>query len=325
MRAVIAPEPGGPEALQVLDRPEPSPGHGEVVIDVVAAGINRADVMQRMGYYDPPPGSTDVLGLEVSGRVARRGVGVVGFEVGAQVCALLAGGGYAERVAVPAGQVLPIPAGIDLVHAAGLPETACTVWSNLVSTAHLAAGEWLLVHGGSSGIGTTAIQVAKALGARVAVTAGSSAKRDRCRALGADLAINYHDDDFVAALREATDGRGADVVLDIIGAAYLERNVAVLAADGRLVVIGLQKGRTAEVDLGRLLAKRATIAATSLRTRPLHQKAAIVAAVRGGVWPMIAAGDVRPIIDSTYPLAEVATAHRRLEASDHIGKILLTL
>ena len=325
MRAVIAPEPGGPEVLQVVERPDLEPAAGEVVVDVAAAGVNRADVMQRQGHYPPPAGASDVLGLEVSGRVGALGTGVTSFSVGDPVCALLAGGGYAEQVAVPAGQVLPAPSELDLVDAAGLPEAACTVWSNLVQVARLAEGEWLLAHGGSSGIGTMAIQIGKALGAHVAVTAGSAAKLERCRELGADVTIDYREQDFVHELREHTDGHGADVVLDIVGAAYLPRNVDVLAPDGRIVVIGMQKGRRGELDLGALLAKRGTVAATGLRSRPPAQKAAIVGAVRDRVWPMLAEGRVRPVIDHRYPLTEVAEAHRRLESSEHIGKILLTL
>jgi putative PIG3 family NAD(P)H quinone oxidoreductase len=324
MRAVLAPEPGGPDALVVLDRPTPVAAAGEVLIEVVAAGINRADIAQREGHYPPPTGASDVLGLEVSGRIAALGDGVRSWAVGDEVCALLAGGGYAEVVAVAAGQVLAKPAAVSLVDAAGLPETTCTVWSNVVGVGRLSAGEWLLVHGGSSGIGTTAIQIGKALGAKVAVTAGSAAKLARCRELGADVTVDYTSQDFVEAVRDASGGRGADVVLDIVGAAYLERNVAVLAADGRLVVIGLQKGRRAELDLGALMTKRGTVAATGLRSRPVDQKAAIVDEVRTQVWPMVEAGAVRPIVDRTFPVEQVADAHRLMESSTHIGKILLT-
>lgn len=324
MRAVLAPKPGGPEALLVLNRPVPVPAAGEVLIEVVAAGINRADLAQREGNYPPPKGASDILGLEVSGRVTALGPDVETWTVGDEVCALLAGGGYAEFVTVAAGQVLAKPAAVSLVDAAGLPETTCTVWSNVVGVGRLTAGEWLLVHGGSSGIGTTAIQIGKALGAHVAVTAGSDAKLERCRELGADVTVDYTTQDFVEVVRAATDGRGADVVLDIVGAAYLERNVDVLAADGRIVIIGMQKGRHAELDLGVLMSKRGTVASTGLRARPLAQKVAIVDQVRTHVWPMVEAGAVRPIVDRTLPVEQVADAHRLMESSTHIGKILLT-
>lgn len=324
MRAVLAPEPGGPEALVVLDRATPTPAAGEVLIEVTAAGINRADLAQREGHYPPPPGASDVLGLEVSGRIAALGAGVDTLAVGHEVCALLAGGGYAEFVTVPAGQVLAKPAAVSLVDAAGLPETTCTVWSNVVGVGRLTAGEWLLVHGGSSGIGTTAIQIAKALGAHVAVTAGSSAKLDRCRELGAEVTVDYTSQDFVEVVTAASDGRGVDVVLDIVGAAYLERNVEVLAPDGRIVIIGMQNGRRGEIDLGVLMGKRGTVASTGLRSRPVAQKAAIVDQVRTHVWPMVEAGAVRPIIDRTFPIEQVADAHRLMESSTHVGKILLT-
>jgi putative PIG3 family NAD(P)H quinone oxidoreductase len=321
---VIVPEPGGPQVLTWASVPDVHPGPGEVVVEVAAAGVNRADCLQREGHYPPPPGASPLLGLECSGRIVEVGPGVGGWATGDEVCALLAGGGYAERVVVPAGQLLPRPDGVGLVEAAGLPEAVCTVWSTVVMGARLAAGETLLVHGGGSGIGTVATQLATALGARVAVTAGSQAKLERARALGATVLVNYRTEDFVEAVRAATDGHGADVVLDIIGAAYLARNVAVLAADGRLVVIGMQKGTRAELDLAVLLAKRATVMAASLRARPLAQKAAIVAAVREQVWPMVAAGRVRPVIDRVLPMSEAGQAHRVMEASEHVGKILLT-
>lgn len=324
MRAVLAPKPGGPEALVILDRPVPVPAVGEVLIEVAAAGINRADLAQRDGHYPPPKGVSDVLGLEVSGRIAALGPDVAGWAVGNEVCALLSGGGYAEFVAVAAGQVLTKPTAVSLIHAAGLPETTCTVWSNVVGVGRLTAGEWLLVHGGSSGIGTTAIQIGKALGAHVAVTAGSAAKLERCRDLGADVTVDYTTQDFVAVLRGATDGYGADGVLDIVGAAYLGRNVDVLAADGRIVIIGMQKGRHAELDLGVLMSKRGTVASTGLRARPVVQKAAIVDQVRAFVWPMVEAAAVTPVIDRTFPVEKVADAHRLMESSTHIGKILLT-
>jgi putative PIG3 family NAD(P)H quinone oxidoreductase len=325
VRAITVREPGGPDVLQWAEVPDPEPGAGEVVVEVVASAVNRADVMQRIGRYAPPPGAPEYLGLECSGRIAELGAGVTGWSVGDEVCALLAGGGYAERVRVPAGQLLPAPKSIDLVTAAGLPEVAATVWSNVFMLARLRSGETLLVHGGSSGIGTMAIQLAKHAGARVAVTAGSATKLDRCRELGADIAVNYREQDFVEVVREATGGAGADVVLDNMGGAYLERNVAVLGTGGRLVVIGLQGGRAGKLDLGQLLAKRATIHATTLRSRPIEEKAAIVAEVRAHVWPLIESGEVRPVVDRTVPMRDAAQAHRLLEESTHIGKILLAV
>lgn len=324
MRAVEIAEPGDADVLRLADVDRPEPGPGQVVVDVVAAGVNRADVMQRIGVYPPPKGASPLPGLEVSGTVAAVGDGVTGVAVGDEVCALIDGGGYAEAAVVPAGQVLPVPDGVSLVDAAGLPEVACTVWSNVFMTAGLQPGETLLVHGGSSGIGTMAIQLAKALGARVAVTAGSPEKLDACRALGADVAISYREEDFVERVREETDGHGADVVLDNMGAKYLGRNVDVLATAGRLVVIGLMGGRRGELDLGALLAKRGAVIATSLRARPAEEKAAIIAAVREHVWPLLDDGTVRPVIHERYPLEHAADAHRAMEASGHIGKLLLT-
>ncbi|NHC15254.1 NAD(P)H-quinone oxidoreductase [Motilibacter deserti] len=322
MHAVTIPSPGGPDALVWAEVDDPAPGPGELLLDVVAAGLNRADLLQRQGHYPPPPGAPAHPGLEVSGRVAALGQGVTGWTVGDEACALLAGGGYAERVAVPAGQVLPLPRGVDLVTAAGLPETVCTVWSNLVMRAGLTAGEWLLVHGGAGGIGSTAVQVGAALGARVVATAGSEDKLALCRELGAEAAVSYRDD-WVAAVRAATGGTGADVVLDPIGAKYLGPNVDVLAPDGRLVVIGMQGGARGQLDLGALLAKRGAVHATALRSRPLAQKAAIVEQVREHVWPLVADGRVRVLVDSTYPMSDAAAAHRRLESGDVTGKVLL--
>lgn len=315
----------GSETLTVADVPDPLPGDGEVLIDVVAAGVNRADLLQRAGHYPPPSGASGVLGLEVSGRIAALGPGVAGWRPGDEVCALLAGGGYAERVVVPAAQVLPVPAGIRLAEAAALPEVACTVVSNLLLTAHLQPGELLLIHGGSSGIGTHAIQVAKALGARVAVTARNAAKLTAAAALGADITIDYTSDDFAAVLREQG---GADVILDIVGAEYLRRNVAALRTGGRLVVIGLQGGRTADLDLGVLLAKRAAVFGTTLRSRPAHgpgSKAEVVAATLAHTWPLVKSGTVRPVIDSVFPLAEAEGAHDRLTGGEAIGKVLLAI
>ena len=323
MRAVVIREPGGPEVLEWTDVADPVPGPGEVLVEVVASAVNRADLLQRQGRYDPPPGAPAYPGLECAGRVAELGEGVTGWSVGNEVCALLSGGGYAERVAVPEGQVLPLPAGVDVLHAAALPEVACTVWSNVCSLAGLRPGETLLVHGGASGIGTFAIQLAVALGARVLVTAGTPAKLARCRELGAAVAVSYRDEDFVARVREETGGRGVDVVLDNMGGPYLARNVDALAVGGRLVVVGLQGGRRGELDLGALLAKRASVSATSLRARPVQEKAAIVAGVREQVWPLVAAGRVRPVVDRVLPMSEAAEAHRVLEAGEHVGKVLL--
>src|SRR5712691_3413864 len=317
MRAITISSPGGPEVLTVSEVPDPVPSADEVLIDIAAAGLNRADLMQRQGFYPPPPGAPQYPGLECAGRIASLGANVTGFSVGDEVCALLAGRGYAEKVAVHVGQVLPAPEGTSVVDAAGLPEVACTVYSNVVQLSGLAAGETLLVHGGASGIGTFAIQLGRVLGARVACTAGSRAKLDRCVELGAQLAIPYKDQDFVEAIGEFTDGRGADVILDIMGAKYLPRNVASLATGGRLAVIGLQGGARGELDLGAMLGKRATVRATSLRARPTHEKAAIVAGVADLVWPLIAAGQIRPVIDTVLPLDEAAQAHRLMEADRH--------
>ena len=323
MRAVIITEPGGPEVLQWEEVPDPVPGPGEVLIDVAAAGVNRADLLQRQGLYPPPPGAPHYPGMEVSGRIESVGDGVTGWQPGDEVCALMAGGGYAEKVAVPAGQVLPIPTGLTVKDAAALPETTCTVYSNLVLVGGLRAGNTMLVHGGASGIGTTAIQLGKALGARVICTAGSPAKLDRCRELGADVAISYRDEDFVEVVKDVTDGHGADVILDIMGASYLARNLAALATEGRLVIIGRQGGNRAEPDLGLLQSKRASIHATTLRNQPVAEKSAIVAGVIDQVWPLVSAGTVIPIIHELVPMAEAGQAHRLLEEGDHTGKVLL--
>ena len=324
MKAITIPVPGDADALVLDDVPVPELGATDVLVTVAAAGVNRADLMQRQGFYDPPPGASPYPGLEVSGTVSAVGEHVEGWSVGDQVCALLSGGGYAEQVAVPAGQLLPVPAGVSLRDAAALPEVVCTVWSNVFLTASLQPGQTLLVHGGSSGIGTMAVQLAREVGAHVAVTAGTAAKLEACRELGAEILVNYREQDFVEVLREHTDGAGADVILDNMGAKYLARNVDALAPGGRLVVIGLQGGARAELDLGLLLRKRAAVIAASLRARPAAEKATIVAAVREHVWPLIESGRVRPIVHGTYPLAAAADAHRELEASTHIGKVLLT-
>ncbi|NEB96273.1 NAD(P)H-quinone oxidoreductase [Streptomyces bauhiniae] len=323
MHAITISEPGGPENLTWTEVPDPVPGEGEVLVEVVASAVNRADIMQRQGHYDPPPGASAYPGLECSGRIAALGPGVSGWSVGDEVCALLAGGGYAQNVVIPAGQLLPVPEGIDLKQAAALPEVACTVWSNVFMLAHLRPGELLLVHGGSSGIGTMAIQLAKAIGARVAVTAGTKEKLDFCAELGADILINYRDQDFVAEIDRATDGKGADVILDNMGAKYLGRNVETLAVNGRLMIIGMQGGTRGELNIGLLLGKRGAVSATSLRARPLSEKAAIVAAVREHVWPLIASGVVRPVVDREVPMTDAAEGHRVVEDSGHIGKVLL--
>ena len=324
MKAITIPVPGDADALVLDDVPVPELGPTDVLVTVAAAGVNRADLMQRQGFYDPPPGASPYPGLEVSGTVAAVGEQVEGWSVGDEVCALLSGGGYAEQVAVPAGQLLPVPAGVSLRDAAALPEVVSTVWSNVFLTASLQPGQTLLVHGGSSGIGTMAIQLAREVGAHVAVTAGSAAKLAAGRELGAEILVNYREQDFVEVLREHTGGAGADVILDNMGAKYLSRNVDALATGGRLVVIGMQGGTRAEVDLGVLMRKRAAVIATSLRARPAAEKATIVAAVREHVWPLIESGRVRPVVHGTYPLAAAADAHRELEASSHIGKVLLT-
>ena len=325
MKAITIPEPGDASALLLAEVPTPEPSAGEVRVKVVAAGVNRADVMQRKGHYPPPPGAPAYPGLEVSGTVDAVGSEVAGWAVGDEVCALLSGGGYAEFVCVPAGQLLPVPEGVSLQDAAALPEVVSTVWSNVFMTANLLPGQTILVHGGSSGIGTMAIQLAREVGARVAVTAGSTDKLEVCRELGAEILVNYREQDFVEEVRAATGGAGADVILDNMGAKYLPRNVEALAVNGRLVVIGLQGGVKGELDLGQLLRKRGAVIATSLRARPADEKAAIVAAVREHVWPLVAAGRVRPVIHARHPLAQAAAAHRELEASGHIGKILLAV
>jgi putative PIG3 family NAD(P)H quinone oxidoreductase len=325
MHAITIPEPGGPEALVWSEVPDPVPGEGEVLVEVVASAVNRADILQRQGFYNPPPGASPYPGLECSGRVVETGPGVSGWAVGDEVCALLSGGGYAEKVVVPAGQLLPVPKGVDLRHAAALPEVTCTVWSNVFMISHLRPGETLLVHGGSSGIGTMAIQLAKAVGAKVAVTAGTKEKLDHCAELGADILVNYREQDFVAEVRQATGGAGADVILDNMGAKYLDRNVQTLAVNGRLAIIGMQGGIKGELNIAALLSKRAAISATSLRARPLAEKTAIVAAVREHVWPLLDGGHVRPVVDREIPMSDAAAAHRVVEESGHVGKVLLVV
>jgi putative PIG3 family NAD(P)H quinone oxidoreductase len=325
MRAVVITEPGGPEVLEVQDVPDPSLGADEVLVDVTATAINRADLLQRQGNYPPPKGASPYLGMECSGRIAATGANVAGWSVGDEVCALLSGGGYAERVAVPVGQLMPVPRGVSLVDAAALPEATCTVWSMVFGplAGRLQPGETLLVHGGSSGIGTTAIQLAHARGAHVFTTAGTDRKVDFCRRLGADVAINYRDDDFAEVVAQRTGGAGVDVVLDNMGAKYLGRNVASLATGGRLIVLGMQGGTRGELDLGALLVKRATVHAAGLRGRPAAQKAAIVAETQAHVWPLLENGSVRPIVDRVLTLDDAGEAHRLLDSSEHIGKVVL--
>jgi putative PIG3 family NAD(P)H quinone oxidoreductase len=320
MRAVIVPTPGGPEVLTIGDLPDPEPGPGEVVVDVVATAVNRADLLQRKGFYPPPPGASETLGLECSGRIRSVGPDVEGWRPGDEVCALLAGGGYAEQVLVPAGQLMSVPEGVPLAVAGALPEVACTVWSNVFMVAQLQPGETLLVHGGAGGIGSFAIQLAVALGARVFATAGSTEKLELCRSLGAERAISYRDEDFVEVLQQAG---GADVVLDNMGASYLNRNVAAMSTQGRLAIIGMQGGTKGELDVAALMAKRGAVVATTLRARPPGEKAAICRAVEQHVWPLVATGEVKPILGAELTLDDVAKAHALMDAGDHTGKILL--
>ncbi|MFG3120529.1 NAD(P)H-quinone oxidoreductase [Streptomyces sp. NPDC048201] len=316
MKAVSIKEPGGPEVLEWVDVEDPTPAPGEVVVDVVAGALNRADVMQRWGLYPLQPGTSPYPGLEVSGRIGALGAGVTGWQVGDEVCALLTGGGYAQKVAVPAGQLLPVPKGIGLAEAAGLPEAVATVWSNIVMTAGLKKGETFLVHGGAGGVGTFAVQIAKALGARVVTTVGGPEKASRARELGADITIDHRTEDFA-------EHGPYDVILDVVGGGYLERNVRSLAPDGRLVVIGLQDGLEANLNLAELVFKRASVHGTTLRTRSEEQKAEIIAQVRDAVWPMIESGAVRLVVDRSLPMSQAAEAHRLMEAGGHVGKILL--
>ncbi|MGU3436475.1 NAD(P)H-quinone oxidoreductase [Actinomycetes bacterium M1A6_2h] len=326
MHAITLREYGDPDVLTWTEVPDLTPGPGEVLVDVSATAVNRADLQQRQGNYPPPPGASDVLGLECSGIVGELGPGVSNFSVGDRVCALLAGGGYAEQAVVPVGQVMPVPDGLDLHAAAALPEVACTVWSNLMMTAGLKSGDTLLIHGGGSGIGTHASQLAKALGVRVAVTAGSAEKLEICRSYGAEILIDYKTTDFVEELNTATDGHGADVILDNMGAKYLSRNISALAMDGRLITIGMQGGRKAELDFGALIAKRGTVHAAGLRARPLsgaHGKAEIIRAVVDHVWPLVAEGAVVPVIHAEVPVQDAASAHRMLDDHSTVGKVLL--
>jgi NADPH:quinone reductase len=326
MRAIAISQPGGPEVLVEATVPDPVPGPGQVVLDVAAAGVNRADLLQRQGHYPPPPGAPDTPGLECAGVISAVGPEVAGWRVGDRVAALLDGGGYAERALVPAAQLLAVPDGLDLVGAGSLPEAICTAWSNLVMVGRLAAGETVLVHGGSGGVGTTAIQLARARGARVLTTAGGPERAARCVALGADVAVDHRAEDVEVRILEATEGRGVGVVLDLLGAAGLAANVRMLATGGRLVVIGLQQGRRGELDLGLLLARRASIHGTTLRSRPLAEKAAIVAEVAAHVWPLVGAGPeaaIRPVVHEVIPLAQAAHAHELLAGGGVFGKLVL--
>ena len=321
MYAITIREPGDPDVLEWTEVEDPVAGPGEVVVEVAASAVNRADLLQRQGLYPPPPGASEIIGLECSGTIAEIGDGVEGWRIGDEVCALLAGGGYGEKVAIPAGQLLPVPGEVELLAAAGLPEVACTVWANVVMHGKLSEGDVLLVHGGAGGIGTHAIQVGKALGATVAVTAGSAERLEACRQLGADITINYKEQDFVEILRAETGG--ANVILDNMGAKYLGSNIDALAPDGRLVIIGMQGGVKGELNIGKLLGKRASVFAAGLRFRPLEQKAAIVTDVRERLWPLVEQGSVKPIIGQVVPMAEAASAHRALEEGTVFGKVLL--
>jgi len=325
MHCIEIGSPGGPEVLRPAERADPVPGVGEILIQVVAAGVNRPDVMQRRGRYPPPPGASDIPGLEVAGTVAARGEGVEGWRVGDRVCALVTGGGYATLCVAPTPQCLPVPASLDLVAAGAIPETFFTVWTNVFDRGRLQGGETALFHGGSSGIGTTAIQLAVARGARVFATAGSDEKCRACEALGAERAINYRNEDFVAVLKERTGGRGVDLVLDIVGGEYVARNIAVLAVDGRLVEIGLMGGAaSATIDLGVILQRRLTITGSTLRARTVEEKGAIAAALQREIWPLLDEGRVKPVVYRTFPLAEAEAAHRLMESSEHVGKLVLT-
>ena len=323
MTVIEISEPGAPEVLRPVPRPVPRPGEGEVLVAVVAAGVNRPDVMQRQGNYPPPPGAPDIPGLEIAGTVAALGPDVARPHLGERVCALVAGGGYAEYCVAPAALCLPVPEGFTPVEAAALPETFFTVWDNLFTRGRLVAGEWVLIHGGTSGIGTTAIQLAKAFGAQVIATAGSTEKCVACMQLGADHAINYRERDFTEAVDQITAARGADVILDMVGGGYVARNIGCLAVEGRLVQIALLEGAKARVDLVAVMQKRLTITGSTLRPRSVALKAAIAATLGERVWPLLDSGEVRPIVHATFPLAEAAAAHALMESSAHIGKIVL--
>ena len=325
MQCIEIVSPGSPDVLRLVERPDPQPASGEVLIAVVAAGVNRPDVLQRKGHYPPPPGASDIPGLEVAGRITALGTGVQQWQVGDRVCALVSGGGYATMCVAPAVHCLPVPASLDVIAAAAIPETFFTVWMNVFERGRLRTGESALFHGGTSGIGTTAIQLAAARGARVFATAGSDEKCRACEALGAERGINYHTEDFVTVIQKHTDGRGVDVILDIVGGDYFSRNIAALAKDGRLVQIGLMGGTAPPaIDLSQVLRRWLTITASTLRPRSVEEKASIAAALQREVWPMLESGRVKPILYRTLPLADAAAAHRLMESSEHIGKIVLT-
>lgn len=323
MKCIEIPEPGGPDALKLGTRPVPEPGHGEILVKVASAGVNRPDVMQRQGVYPPPPGASDILGLEIAGTVAKVGAGVAEWREGDEVCALVTGGGYAEYCPAPAAQALPVPGGVGLEHAGGLPETFFTVWTNVFDRAGLRAGERLLVHGGSSGIGTTAIQMASQLGARVFATAGSKEKCDACLALGAERAVNYREEDFVEALKEPTGGM--DVILDMVAGDYVQKNISLLRPEGRLVHIAFLGGHKVELNLMPTMLKRLSVLGSTLRPQSIEAKADIARALKERIWPLIGNGRIKPVVDSTFPLADAVKAHERIDGGAHIGKIILTM
>jgi len=325
VKAIVVDSPGDPEVMHLAEVPDPTPGPGEVLVRARATAVNRADTLQRRGFYPPPPGASEIIGMEVAGGVAALGEGVEGWRPGDRVMALIAGGGYAELVVVPAGQLMPIPAGLSWTDAAAIPEVFLTAHDNLFTRGRLAAGETVLIHGGAGGVGTAAIQLAKRAGARVLVTAGSAHKLERCRELGTDAGINHREEDFPTRVRELTGGHGADLVLDVMGASYLARNLDALAVEGRLVIIGLQGGATAEIDLNQMLRRRLTVIATTLRGRPLEQKAEIVGRFVEEALPGFDDGALRPVVDRVLPLAEAAAAHRAMEAGENVGKIVLAV
>jgi len=325
MLAIEIREPGGPEVLVPVERPTPSPGSSEVLIKVAAAGVNRPDVMQRRGQYPPPPGASDIPGLEVAGTIEALASDVTGWHAGDRVCALVSGGGYAEYCVAPSPQCLPVPGTLSFVEAAAMPETFFTVWTNVFERGRLQRGESVLIHGGSSGIGTTAIQLAKVCGARVFVTAGSAEKCAACERLGAERAVNYRETDFVSAVREANGGRGVDLILDIVGGDYVARNLDLLAMDGRLVQIAVQGGPKAQINLVPILQRRLTLTGSALRPRSVPEKGAIARGLREQVWPLLESGAVRPVVYRTFPLRDAAAAHRVMESGEHIGKLVLTV
>lgn len=325
MTAIEIAESGGPEVLRPVERPVPVPAPDEILIAVAAAGVNRPDVVQRLGLYPPPPGASDIPGLEVAGKIAAVGEGVIQWKEGDSVCALIAGGGYAEYASAPAAQALPVPNGFDMVAAAGIPETFFTVWTNVFDRGHLAAGESILIHGGSSGIGTTAIQLAREFGATPYVTVGNAEKARFCETLGAKAAINYQEQDFVDEIKSITDGAGVDVILDMVGGDYLPRNIRLLRPDGRLLQVSLMAGSKGELDLGRVMTRRLTVTGSTLRPRPVAFKGEIAASLRERVWPLFEAGKISPVIHQTFPLNQASRAHELMETSTHIGKIILTI